>query len=249
MLTTVAFSEAQDSAVLANVAALADQHVRVSGDDIIVPRAVPNIVGVYFLGLNFTLGQVASPSLRRRVNLDIEPGDRLALPLATTKSYLDYSRSPIPLDPEEALNALAAEDGVGAIRTTAGIWLADGPLSPITGDIVTVRATSATALVANVWSNVALTFTQTLPAGRWQVVGFRAQSANMQLARLVFVDGAWRPGVIGTNADNDSDVPIFRRGGVGSFGEFSHNTPPTVDCLANAADATQVFHLDLIKVG
>lgn len=246
--TLIGYSESQDSATLTNIAALADPHVRVSGDDIVVPKGLPNLLGCYFLGVSLTQGQLASPSLRRRVNLDVEPLDRNTLPLATTKPMHDFFDSPIPLDGEESLNALMAEDGT-TTRGNALVWLGDGPVSPVKGDILTVRVTNASTLTANAWTNGALTFSQSLPAGTYQLVGARMQSTNLQGFRFVFVGQQWRPGAIGVNADADSDLSRFRAGHAGVWGEFSHNTPPTVDFLSNGADSSQVGHLDLMKTG
>ena len=73
--TTVAYSESQDSATLVNIAALADSHITVSGDDIRVPTGFDRLMAWYFLGPNFTLGQIETPSLRRVGRLDVEPAD------------------------------------------------------------------------------------------------------------------------------------------------------------------------------
>lgn len=245
MFTLIGYSESQDtSGVLANLAALTDQHVTVNGDDILVPP-LNKVIGYHAIGVNFTQGQLSSPSLRRRTLIDIEPGDVGTEP---TSALLWHDRfdSPIQLITNEALNFLAAEDAAGASRVTGLVWLGDGENLPIGGDFFTVRATNGSTLTANAWTIGALTFTQTLPAGRYQVVGMRAQSAGLIAARLVFVGGFWRPGCIGTDADGDLDNPRFRYGNGGLWGEFMHNTPPQVEFLSSSADTSQVVHLDLI---
>ena len=133
-------------------------------------------------------------------------------------------------------------------------WFADGIVAPAAGPVFTIRATGATALAASTWVNVPITFSENLPRGRYQVVGLRAQSTNMVAARLVFVgtgsQGPWRPGVMGTNTDRHLEHPAFRYGpppDLGLFGEFEDTDTPSIDCLANAADAAEVFYLDLIQ--
>lgn len=243
--TLVGFSESQDSATLANIAALADQHVTVSGDDIRVP-ALNQLAGYHFHGPNFTLGQVSSPSLRVQTLIDVEPADVAAEP-ASPPAFHDLFANPIPLVASESLNSLMAEDAAGASRVTALVWFSDGPISPVTGKIQTVRATGSATLTANAWTNVALTFSQTLPAGDYQIVGMRAQSAGCQAARIVSPGGGWRPGVIGFDADGDLDAPRFRMGQCGVMAEFAHDAPPTVDFLSISADTSEVVHFDLIK--
>ena len=247
MHTLIAFSASIDSASPIAVAALADQHVRVSGNDIIVPAELNALIGAFAFGVSLTRAQLVSPSLRRIINQELAPINIAALPVSPT-AWIDQLRNPIVLDPQEALNVFAAENAVGASRVNAGIWLGDGVIEPVSGDIRTVRVTGATALVANAWTNGGLTFDQSLPAGRYQVVGARFESANLQLARLVFVGGTWRPGCIGYAAASAVEHDAFRGGNMGVWGEFEHNTPPTVDFLANAADAAQAGELDLIKI-
>jgi len=244
--TTVAFSESQDSAVLVNIAAVADPHVRVVGDDIYVPGALPNLAGYYFGGANFTQGQVSSPSLRTLANIDVEPAD-LADEPASPPAVHDLFASPKPLEGGEAINTLMAEDAAGASRVNAILWFSDGPIAPVTGDIFTVRATGATTLVANAWTNGALTFTQTLRRGTYQIVGMRAQSAGLRAARLVAPGETWRPGCLGCDADGDIENQVFRRGKAGVWATFSHDAPPTVDFFSASADTSEVVHLDLIK--
>jgi len=245
--TLVAFDESQDSATLANIAACADPHVRVVGDDIYVPPAWPHLAGYYFLGVAFTQGQVLSPTLRRICNLDVEPGDRSAEP-SSPPPFHDLFANPIPLEGGEAINCAAAEDGANGQYSNALLFLSDGPLTPVTGPIFTIRATNASTLTARAWTNGALTFSQTLPRGTYQVVGMRAQSAGLIAARLVFPGLSQRPGCIGFDADGDLEPQRFRKGNAGVWGEFVHDAPPTVDFLSVSADSSQVVHLDLIKI-
>lgn len=246
--TLVGFSESQDSAVLVNVAALADPHIRTAGDDIIVPDWAPLLIAVQAFGLNVTRAQLISPSLRRVLNYEISPLERATLP-ASPHRWRDLFPDGLALSPDEALNAQVAEDAAGAIRTTVLCWLADGPLSPVSGDIFTVRYTAAVAAVANAWSNMAITFDQVLYPGEYACVGARLSSTNLQAFRFV-VPGAFnRPGGIGAQAVGDILLPSQRRGGWGEWFRFRHNSPPTLDVLANAADAAFTGEMDLIFAG
>lgn len=244
--TLVGFTESQDSAALIEVAALADQHVRVVGDDIIVP-ALSNLAGAYALGPNVTQAQLSSPSLRRLTLLDAAPVDVSAEPTVPAP-FLDMFDRPFPLDVSEALNALAAEDAAGASRSTVLAWLIDAIQALPAGPIFTVRVTNTTTLTANAWTNGALTFGQTLPAGAYAIVGAFFFSAGLQAFRFVFPGGSWRPGAIGFDAVGDADVSRFRMGAAGVWGQFEHDAPPTVDFLSNSADSSQTGYVDLIQV-
>lgn len=247
MFTLVGYSQSQDTAGnLTAVNALADPHVRVSGADIIVPDLV-KIIGLFALGATISRAQMRSPSLRRLVNIELA-----ALNLAATPSspppWLDYTNNPITLVKNEALNAFVAETAVGAEQETVLVILADDVPKPVSGPIVTVRATATTTLVAFAWTNGALTFDQTLPAGKYQIVGARCRSAGLLAFRFVLVGAFWRPGGLGVTSLGNLTPPAQRTGGWGVWGEFAHDVPPTVDFLSSSADTAETMELDLIQV-
>lgn len=244
----VGWTQSVDTAgVLTPIAALADQSVRVNGNDIIVPTGLQNLIAAYALGAAITRAQLVSPSLRRYLNPEIAPVDINILPTPPI-GLMQLWDNPILLDAEEALDANYAENGAGAQRGTILGWLADGPIEPVTGDIRTVRVTATTTLVANAWTNGAIAFDQSLPAGTYQMVGARFFSTGLQAFRAVFVGGVWRPGAIGMATAQQDDPDIFRYGKLGSWGTFKHNTPPTFDWLSNSADTAETGALDLVKI-
>jgi hypothetical protein len=247
MFTLVGYDQSVDTAgVLTLHAALPDPHVRIVGNDVIVPE-LKQLMYAYATGPSITQAQLQSPTLRRQTLFDIHPLDRAANP-SSLPPFVSLIDNPIELATDEALNFAAAEDGAGAARQIGIVALGDGDLKIPAGDIYTVRVTSATAAIANAWTNVALTFGQVLPAGRYAVVGAQFFSTTLNAFRFVFAGGIWRPGGIGNQAVNHEAPPAQRFGGWGTWGEFEHNTPPTVDLLCTAADATQTGFLDLVKI-
>lgn len=250
MFTTVAYYESVDPAGLAvSLNAVADQHVFVSGDDVRVPQEMPYLMGACGLINDASASriQMVSPSLRTVINVDVEPVVA-ALVLGSPPEATLYPDTPVPLMPFEALQAQAVSDPSSAVVHQVLAWLSDGPQPEVRGRIYTIRATSAITLSAGVWVNGALTFSQTLPVGRYQIVGMRARGTNLVGARLVFVGGINRPGVPACNAIGDNDIYWQRHGRMGVFGEFHTNTPPTVDCLG-VTDTAQVFLFDLLRIG
>lgn len=246
MFHLAAYTESQDSAVLTNVAALPDQSLQVSGDDIIVPDDLPFLLGYYGVGPNLTRAQLISPSLRSTWAEEIAPGDVAAIP-ASPYAWHYLGDGAIPLVPDEALNALAAEDNAAAARATIAVWLCDQPPQPLVGmEIRSVRVTGTFTATANTWTNGALSFADSLPSGRYALVGARMSSTNLMLFRFVFKGGMYRPGAIGIQVVSDIEDPLFRKGRMGVWGEFQHNTPPSIDVLCNGADAAFAGVLDLV---
>ncbi len=247
MFTTVCWSQSLDSAVLAELDGVSDPHIRVEGKNIIIPEGMNNLLGVYAVGPSLTGVQLASPSLRRRTLLDVPVFHRAD---AGGGDYRveQYFYNPIALDEFEGLRALASEDGTGATRVTVFAWIGDGPRAEVSGDIFTIRCTISGTATTFAWTNFPLTITQTLPAGRYAMVGGRVVHANIILARFVFVGHSWRPGIPGVANLWEPDFRLFRRGALGVFGEFPHDQPPTVDVFANAATISASIFLDLMRV-
>lgn len=242
---TVAWSESQDSATLVNMAAVADPQLRTSGDDIIVPGFAPQLGAFYAVGAGITQAQFATPSTRRVFNLDLRPLDRAAEPSSPTP-YVPFFQHPIPLVATEFANMLVAEDTLGADRNTGLAWLVDGPVAVDTRADFTVRATGSTTLTTFSWTNAALTFSQTLPAGNYDIVGARFESAGLIAARFVLVGASHRPGGIGYDAAGDVEHMGQRHGMWGIWGNFAHDAPPTVDFLSVSADTSETVYLDLV---
>ncbi len=234
--------------VLTPIAAVVDQSVFTVDDVIRVPSAMPNIVGQAALANDASASgaQIQSPSLRAMVNLDIEPIVAAAV-FGEPPEGLFHPSSPITVVADEPVTFAINSDPAAAADHYGLAWFGDGPQQPLPGNIFSVRATSALTLSAGVWVNGTLTFGQTLPLGRYTIVGMRARGAELVAARLVFVGGAFRPGVPAVNALSDLDPLVFRYGRHGAFGVFHSNTPPTVDCLG-ITDTDQSYIFDLVQV-
>ena len=234
---------------MALIDALDDPHVRVVGKQIIVPAWAPNLMGFYAWGLHLIQAQLLSPSLRALALLDICPLDKADLP-TSIPPFHDLFEGPLALEVSEALTFNGAEDNAAAAGDMACFaWLGDA-ITPIpAGKIFTVRSTQTIdVLDIDKWENRAFTLDQTLPAGRYAVVGARAQSDGLRAFRFVVVGESHRPGAIGFAADGNIAPPRFRNGKAGVWFEFEHNAPPTIDLMSGVADTSLKLWVDLIQV-
>ena len=253
MLTTVAFYESKDPAgAWAALAAIADQHVYTADTDLTVPELaqVVAVAAGVASGAN-ELARLSSPSLRDISLPLIHPVNGVAdadtEPDADPK-VTDLRTTPLILRPNEALNAEVHSTPTAARAQWVIVWLADGVIAPVTGEIITVRATNTDTLDAGEWTNGNLTLDEDLPVGHYQVVGIRAISAGLVAVRIVPRGGRWRPGVLGCDAANDADHHIFRMGQMGVFCEFASNMTPSMDFLSISGDSDQEVFLDLIRI-
>ena len=228
MIDSIAFQQigaVAGTVALQNVPGLADSHVTVQGNNIIVPSQCNKILAVY-AAHNATVGslcnafQLTSPSLRATSLVDLPMWEinglaaaaaAVGIPgnLADTTGLVDvagntpvndFKESPIELTPGEALQCLTSVD-VAAVGYMGfvNVILTDGVLAqPFIGRIETVVADGQAAAVAGAWTPSAMVFRQALRAGTYAVVGARFSSTTGRAFRLVFGNQGPRPGTIAT---------------------------------------------------
>ena len=249
MLHLAAFYQSVNSAgVLTNIAAVPDQAIFTSGNDVRVPSDLLTIIWEAALSAQTgpAYAQLQSPSMRELVNQYISKVVN-GVVFTSYDQAQQHLSSPRKLVANESINAAIEATGGAAAANYVLMCLADASPKAVSGDIFTVRATGAAALGAGAWVNTPLSFLDTLPAGSYQVVGLRAQGANLVAARMVFIGQGYRPGVHGVTGSGEQDMHNSRYGMMGVLGQFDVNQPPTVDCLG-VTDTAQVFDFDLIKV-
>lgn len=247
MFTVGAYSQSHASTSILIATAITDPHLTVTNSRIVVPDQLSQIVGAYAQGPDIARGRLQSPSLLALLMPELSPVDTGATP-GSPDRFIDYRFTPMQLAPQEQLEFDFANAAAGANIGRGVVWLADGPITPVSGDVRSVRVTGTTTAVAETWTNVALTFDQALPAGRYQVVGARMFGASMIAFRFVFPGYPWRPGGIGTSSATLVEPPEQRFGNLGVWGDFAHNAPPTMDILCTAGDTAQTGVIDLIKI-
>lgn len=239
-----------------DLTALADQRLFTAGDNIRVP-SLNNIIALAAGVENAAAprARIYSPTIEQLARYEVAPLNVAAAASVEPMSphrVMDLSRNPLVLGVDENLRAEINSNPVAAQDQWLLAWFADGPVTPIeNAPIFTVRATGVTALVANAWTAVNLTLDDELPPGVYAVVGGRFESAGCIAGRLNFLAGEnpWRPGALGTDAPDDLDAPLFRNGRLGEWGRFVFTQLPQAEFLSDLADAAEIVHLDLVKVG
>lgn len=249
------FMESVDPAGAYNaLTALPDQQISISGDFIRVPSL--NHIALVSAGVEITVesfARLVSPSLRVRSRFMVEPfntGSAAAVEPASPQIVQDLRLSPLELVINENLSAEVLSNPAAAQYQWCMVWFCAGPIVRVDlpGKIFTIHATNADTLVAGAWTNGLLTLDEDLPRGRYAVVGMRARAAGLVAARLSFVGGRWRPGCLGTDAQNDIEHRAFRYGELGIWGEFEDIEAPSVDFLSVSADTAQDVYLDLVQL-
>ncbi len=248
--TMIAFYESVQHAALDYITGLADQSVRIDGNDIVVPE-LNQVLGVFGLSTNLDLIQLLAPSLRREWNEFIYPYVQGLIPEGVNGGFAMYHDNPFLLDVTEKLNIQIANTGAGAPEDVVVIvLLGDGVITPETGLIRTIRAVPDTAPTAYEWSNTEITFDETLPAGRYAICGATWVDASGIVARFVPIGGVWRPGFIAQAIGDPTIYSPFRHGRFGRMTEFEFDQPPSVDLLSSGTSKGELFlDLKMIRKG
>jgi len=236
----------------------------------------------YGLGTGRTPGfqnyQFVTPSLRSNsVPFQVWKTDQTATCpgpylFGDDSAFQYFADQPVQLLTGEQLECDYITTGGTAGYVAVLAWLDDGVPMPVSGRLMTVRATwSGTADTADfaAWNGGApLTFDNTLPVGTYAIVGMAAYAATGVAARLVIPGFGWRMGVIpyltpdsGDTATNYVRPMQFRYGRYGqpdvgypkgtyeAWGAFVSTTPPQIETLAASTDSSGAVILDLVKIG
>lgn len=189
-----------------------------------------------------TWRSISTPWIRP-INLAIVPLDE--------PNVADYSSNPLRVKGLEELQ-LEGYQGVGggAAITVGTAGLAEGPVGPApAGEIIAMRGTGGTTVVAGQWTQCAITWQDTLPNGTFAIVGLEAIGVTCIAARLLLEDVNLRPGCVGQGLTSGNGAALFRYGRLGIWGRFQAYRLPGVEFFCNAADTAQEVFLHIMRVG
>ena len=255
----VGFSEAAPGTGIVNVlVGLNEQLYRVVTDDLYVTKEAPYILGV-FAGAESTPNRVL---LRQAKMIDYDIVKVVDVNLGdAANGYTHLFGRPLPLrvDKLTALSVNATDED-----TLIGVLLGSGKITQAMLDAVNpthkIHGYGDTTIVANTWTHVPITFTETLDAGIYEIVGMRGWTylaTNMFALMRVSIPGSqsWKPGVItdfaaaahthfrhGSRVMDGADWPLM---GI----RFDVEHMPNVEILSPAASEDQDVELTLQKVG
>lgn len=244
----LAFTSLQAAgAAFADVPGIQDGYATLQNSHYILQQNM-EVTHAYSQGATQTEARINTPDLRAVSLPSITPIQAAAAP-GDLPGLCVYNEWKPPI---KAIDEVAVEtsNGAGAPeRQIVGLWVRPpGGRMPQMGPVFTVRATASIVLGNLVWGAGSFTFQQTLPAGRYQVIGMDVIGANLIFARLRFPMQGPLPGIVCRQAVGDIPWQHWRLGRAGLFGEFESTAPPTIELFGTAAPVTQTIYLDLVKV-
>jgi hypothetical protein len=196
----------------------------------------------------FTAVRINQPSLRDPFLPYIEPFSLTTLPGNTPPVYKAYEMG-VSLGINEYLQVQGSRGTVVASDAYALLWVGKQRRAIPSGPRRTIRFTSAITIAEGVWTLGAMTFSDTLPDGKFAIVGMNVYGTNALAARLAFTGGGWRPGVICQGAQGEWVQPAFARDELGYYGSFLNTIQPNLEVFGVGAGASQIGYLDLVQVG
>lgn len=242
-------SVAQDAA-LANVNPVTDSIVTVQNSRFIFPMDVQ--IGCLLANVpDGSRARINTPSLRNIALPEIYPV-KITAENGTNPPVQGPMWDTLRIPKNDEFGVEVSRAGAGAADCFIGIWYATGKTPAPGGPVITLRATATITLTVGTWVAGNLTFDQSLPYGRYAVVGMQATVGDAMFARLAFPGNIqYRPGVPVVEAYGSYINPqMFRFGNFGSFGVFDSTAQPLIEVLGHTAGAEAgVYLLDLIKVG
>lgn len=198
-----------------------------------------------------TRARINTPSLRSVALPEIYPVRTTAAPGSNPPIMGPmWGTLKIPMNDEFGIDV--SRGGAAAADSFAGIWYAPAKTMAPGGPVIPMRATFTITLAVGTWVVGNLAFDQSLPYGRYAVVGMQSTCAAAMFTRLAFPGQTqYRPGVPNVETYGDYVNPqVFRMGEFGLFGVFDSTAQPLVEVLGFTAGAQSgVLILDLIKVG
>lgn len=231
-----------------DIPALTDDVLTIQNSHFVFQQPM-QLIAAAAMSATLTRAKLASPSMRQIASPYIRPIIGAAKP-ATNPNMLILDQAPFIIPPFEEVQ-LQATSGIamGNETFTGLVWLADQITAPPVGNWIPLRWTSTTPAVANAWTSLVITFSDTLPSGIYTAVFSEVKSAQAQAHRWIFSNQVWRPGFLSYTNLTDRQPYAISKGQLGRMGSFRSNDLPRVQVLCNGTDASHEGYLWVARTG
>lgn len=248
LFTLAAFHKSADlDTVLTALDAVKDDQFSIK-DEYLYVGELNQIAAVYASGEKIRQAKISAPSLLRMFPYYVRPylgANNLSFPPPIDWRLLN----PLPLVESEGVYVeCKSETGDStSYDYVVGILFSDGPLEAVKEIDYPARFTTTGTPVADAWTTLVIDLDDSLPAGRYSVVGADIVSGSGHLFRLLPIGGGWRPGGF-PHWRESTCIPQQRHGGMGVWCEFEHNQIPSLEVFQTGADEPSEGVLDLVQI-
>lgn len=213
-----------------------------------LPQENLKLFGGWFGGANLTAVTLVTPRSRMVVPPRLYPIQQALLPPDRPHMW-DRRTNPFTLNAVEEISLQMNIGGTANAITTGVLFVGESLDAVPPGDVYSLHGTSSTAATANQWTQVTVTWDQTIPAGTYTVIGSQHQSTNAIAHRFNFRNKPLRPGFLSITSLGNVTDPTYYFGGWGALGQFNTTVYPFIEVFCNGTDNSHDFVINMIKTG
>lgn len=213
-----------------------------------LPPVSLKLFGGWLGGVNLTGVTLVTPKTRAVVPPRLLPLQNTLLP-PDRPHVFDRRHNPFVLNAYEEVSVQMNVGGAANAVNTALFFVGDSLDNVPAGDVYTLHGVSTTPAVALNWTQLAVTWDQTIPAGRYMIIGSQVQSTNAIAHRWYFRYSNMKPGFLSVQAVTNITDPTYYQGGWGALGYFDAPVFPFLEVLCTAADASHDVTMNMVKIG
>lgn len=227
--------------------AVADNVFRIGASNGFVLQDDMMLLSAFAGGVSLANPILTSPKLNQFSPLRISPFlQTQAVTDGLIKARWPYR--PFTFRNQEEVTAFV-DNGNAAAQTMSLVVDLATQIDPIPqGEEIFALASSTTAAVANGWTLLTYTLSQTLPEGVYALIGSEHVSATAIAHRYTFWNQFYRPGFTSTTSQSNHQAMDITDLSHGLAGRFSNVTLPNVEVFCSAADAVHTVIMRMIKV-
>lgn len=226
-----------------DLAAINDGILTRLNNHLIVPTQA-DILWVYGGGVGLSRARINTPKFRLIGLPSVVPVNNALIPPSPPNIY-DGRIFPLRVNPVDEVAIEVTTDGTAGAAQFVGLQFAFAKQAIQPGPIYRLRASAAITAAAGTWVNGTMTMDQTLPSGRYAVVGLDVVGANLMFARLIFPGSSFRPGCLCRDVNSSFKANLFEPGEQGVLGEFDSINLPNLEICSHGANTAQQVYLDL----
>lgn len=212
-----------------------------------VDSKINKLIAVMCQGAHLQRVQLKSPSLTQSGLLpDFAPVRKSTMAANILANLITLLDTPMSFPANESLQAWIQQSNAGSEQEYVALLLCDTVPTPVKKPFHTVRFTGTTTLSANQLTQAFMTSEQQLPAGKYDCIGARMQTATGVFFRVGL--GSWpvRPGGICVLADDSRDPDFQRYGNSGVWFTFQNTDQIVAEVMATAGDTAETLELDIV---
>ncbi len=215
-----------------------------------LPQSDLYLYGGVFTGTLMNAIRLVTPRSRQVVPPPLYPINGATL-MNDRPHIFDRRSNPFKLNAVEEVSMQVNVGGTANALATAIMFWGQGITPAPAGDVFALHGTSTTAAVSLSWTQIAVTWDQTIPAGTYAVIGSQHQSTNALAHRFIFRDlqQVLRPGFASINALANISEPSYYFGGWGVLGTFNTYTYPNIEVFVNGTDNSHDVVMNIVRIG